>query len=83
MRHVILCLVLVNAGVSTPRAQELQVGQVVVVAGETEPRRFSEPHLAIDPRNANHFLAAVWTGSTSQDENQARRCVSFVSRTVG
>jgi hypothetical protein len=83
MRHVILWLVLVGASVSTLRAQVLQVGEVVVVAGETEPRRFSEPHLAIDPRNANHFLAAVWTGSTSEDDNQARRCISFVSEDGG
>ena len=74
---------LVSAGVSTPRAQELQVGQVVVVAGETEPRRFSEPHLAIDPRNANHFLAAVWTGSTSQDETKRGAVFRSYQRTVG
>jgi hypothetical protein len=83
MRRVILSFVLVGASVSLLRAQVLQVGEVVVLAGETEPRRFSEPHLAIDPRNANHFLAAVWTATTSEDEHQSRRCVSFVSENGG
>jgi len=83
MRHAILSLVLACASVSTLLAQVLRVEEAVVVAKETDPRRFSEPHLAIDPRNANHFLAAVWTASTSQDENQARHCVSFVSDNGG
>jgi hypothetical protein len=79
MRRVILSAVLVGTSVSTLDAQTLQVGETVTVARETEPRRFSEPHLAIHPGNAGHFLAAVWTAATWQDENQARRCISFVS----
>jgi hypothetical protein len=61
----------------------LQVGAAVTVARETDPRRFSEPHLAIHPGNPNQFLAAVWTAATWQDQNQARRCASFVSIDAG
>src|SRR5947209_4046714 len=68
--------------VSVP-AQTIRVAPATEVAREIEPTRFSEPHLAIDPSNPNHLLAAVWTASTSQDENQPRRCVSFESQNGG
>jgi len=64
-------------------AQTLHVREAVTVARETDPRRFSEPQLAIHPGNPNHLVAAAWTAATSQDENQARRCASFVSVNAG
>src|SRR5215813_13115451 len=54
-----------------------------IVSREREPRRFSEPHLAVHPGRPNHLLAAVWTASTSESEDQERRCSSLVSTDGG
>src|SRR5690242_17541755 len=81
MKHIAIAAIFVSLIFATPAiAQTIRIAPATEVARETDPWRFSEPHLAIDPRNPNHLLAAVWTASTSQDENPPRRCVSFVSQ---
>jgi len=71
-------LLIAGAALSLP-AQTIQIGSVTTVAQETEPRRFSEPHLAVHPTNSQHFLATVWTAATTNEPNQDRRCTTFVS----
>src|SRR5262249_35796892 len=57
--------------------------RAAIVSREAEPRRFAEPHLAVHPARPNHLLAAVWTASTSESEEQNRRCSSLVSTDGG
>jgi hypothetical protein len=67
-------------------AQLIHVGPVTEVARETDPRRFTEPHLAIHSGNPNHLLATTWTAPLleSVPETQAgERCSTFVSRDSG
>jgi hypothetical protein len=53
--------------------------QTTEVAREADPRRFAEPHLVVHPANPAHLLAATWSGLTTTDPDQARRCATFVS----
>jgi hypothetical protein len=78
MKALIACAAMVMAVVSTRSAP-----QIVIVGREAEPRRFSEPHLVVHPARPYHFLAAVWTASTSESNVQDRRCSSFVSTDAG
>jgi BNR repeat protein len=80
----LLVLSLVAAG--DVRAQTIRVGAVTEVARETDPRRFSEPHLAVHPANPRHLLATAWHASLSDSSaavHQSQRCSSFVSRDAG
>src|SRR5438270_170651 len=67
---------------ATPQNQSSSAGPVVV-ARESEPRRFAEPHLVVHPGKASHLLAVAWSALTSEPEEQARRCHSFVSTDSG
>jgi len=82
-------LVILLVGVSIPtatRAQSVQVGPITEVARETDPRRFSEPHLAIHPSNPQHVLAGVFIATvqgTFREYVLKQRCAAFVSRDGG
>src|SRR5262249_53597064 len=67
-------------------AQAIHVGSIVEVARETQPRRFSEPHLAIQASDPSHLLASAFvltaTG-TIEEQHDTQRCVTFASRDGG
>ena len=42
-------------------AQSIRVATPTEVVRETDPRRFSEPHLAVYPTDPNRFLAAAFS----------------------
>ena len=67
-------------------AQTIRVDQPTEVARETEPRRFSEPQLAVHPGNPNYLLASVFVDSlsgTTAEIHAGKRCVTFASRDAG
>jgi BNR repeat-like domain/BNR/Asp-box repeat len=68
-------------------AQTVHIAPISTVTEETEPRRFTEPHLAIHPANPNHLLAAAWSAPLSEPPSPkdagAERCSSFVSHDGG
>jgi len=82
-----LAILLFGVSITTAaRPQSVQVGPVTEVARETDPRRFSEPHLAIHPSNPRHLLAAAFIASlqgTFQEYVLKQRCAAFVSRDGG
>jgi hypothetical protein len=43
-------------------AQTIRIAPATEVAREADPRRFTEPHLAIHPTDPRHLLAAVFIG---------------------
>lgn len=63
------------------QSQDTPSAVTVIVARETDPRRFSEPHLVVHPAKPNHLLAVAWSALTSDPENL--RCHSFVSTDSG
>lgn len=86
MRRATVGAIALAASGSIAQAQTIGVGEIVTVARETDPRRFSEPHLAVHPGNPNHFLAASfigWTTGTPQEESERQRCSTFVSSNGG
>jgi hypothetical protein len=68
-------------------AQTIRVGTPVVVASGTSERPLYEPHLAIDPVNPNHLLAAaiVHGGATAalEDRMKVQSCAAFISVDAG
>ncbi len=67
-------------------AQAIQVSAVAEVAHETEPRRFTEPHLAVQPGNPDHLLASasiIPAAGTTKEINAPEHCVSLASRDGG
>jgi BNR repeat protein len=68
-------------------AQTIRVAPPTEVARESDPHRFSEPHLAIHPANPDHLLAGVMVKSTMagplQEQLAASRCATFVSHDAG
>ena len=86
MRHAVTCLTLVLSA-ATAAAQTIRVAAPTEVARETDPARFSEPHLAVDPSNPDRLLAAVIVPSTMngplQQQLRAARCAVFASRDGG
>jgi hypothetical protein len=83
MRETLLTAAVLTAIGGPAAAQTIRVAPATVVARETDPRRFSEPHLALHPSNPGHLLAATWSGLTTAEPDSARRCSSFVSRDYG
>jgi hypothetical protein len=87
MRHAVSCLTLVLSAAIAGGAQTIRVAAPTEVARETDPRRFTEPHLAIDPSNPDRLLAAVIVPSTMtgplQEQLRAARCAAFASRDGG
>jgi len=83
MKHCALAaLVAVFIVVVTAPAQVIQVAPATEVARETDPKRFSEPHLAIHPTNSKHLLAAVfisWVQGALEEIRAHERCAAFVS----
>lgn len=68
------------------RAQTVNVSQVAVISTATEPHRFFEPHLAVDPNDPNHLLAGVmleWSQDPPQEARARTRCAVFMSRDGG
>ncbi|PYR17172.1 MAG: hypothetical protein DMF94_24875 [Acidobacteria bacterium] len=74
------------AAASLAGAQTVRIAPPTEVARETEPRRFSEPHLAVHPGNPNHLLAAAFVlpvSGTLDEMRAAQRCATFVSSDGG
>src|SRR5262249_8180484 len=62
------------------------MARVVGVAREAAPRRFSEPHLAVQPGNPAHLLASAFiipASATTDQIHAGKRCVTFASRDGG
>jgi hypothetical protein len=79
-------VILFAAWLAVAHAQTIRVGEIVTVTREAEPRRFTEPHLAIHPGNPNHLLATAWSAPLSEsqpDMDAGERCSTFVSRDGG
>jgi hypothetical protein len=76
-----------SAGLAGPvAAQTIRVAPATEVARETDPRRFSEPHLAIHPGDPRHLLATAFVlplSGTLDEMRAAKRCATFVSRDSG
>lgn len=82
MRRLTLTTLVVAACGSLVEAQTLRVEEIVTVAREADPRRFSEPHLAVHPLNPNHFLATSFIASvtgTVEELHAAQRCATFAT----
>jgi hypothetical protein len=79
MRNTSLIAVVLAAVAGRTDAQTIRVAPPTEVAREADPRRFAEPHLVVHPANPAHLLAATWSGLTTTDPDQARRCATFVS----
>src|SRR6059058_603760 len=63
-------------------AQSIRVATPTEVVRETDPRRFSEPHLAVHPTDPNRFLAAAFSKPLSEsvpEMHAGSRCSTFVS----
>ena len=55
-------------------------------ARETEPRRFSEPHLAVHPADPSRLLVGVFilaSAGTTEEQHAGQRCATFASRDAG
>jgi len=88
MRHrAIPFVVAVAMGpASQADAQTIRVATATEVARETEPRRFSEPHLAVQPGNADHLVASAFIISatgTTEEIHATQHCATFASRDGG
>ena len=60
-------------------AQTVRIAVPTEVDRETDPRRFVEPHLAVDPNDPDHLLAGVfmsWDQGTRQEMQANQRCAS-------
>jgi BNR repeat-like domain len=82
MRCVLLALCLLATRGALAEGQSLRVQQPTLVARATPEHPFDEPHLAVDPRDGNHWLAAtIVRGSapTFPDVLRDQSCASFVS----
>ena len=67
-------------------AQTIRVASRTVVAAETDPYRFAEPHLAIHPNDPKHLLGAAfvaWAQEPRSESRQRQRCAAFLSRDGG
>jgi hypothetical protein len=67
-------------------AQTIRIAPATEVAREADPRRFTEPHLAIHPTDPSHLLAAVfigWVQGSVAESFERQRCATFVSRDGG
>jgi hypothetical protein len=81
MRHAIALLSLLLAA-RAAGAQTIRVAPPTEIAHETEPRRFTEPHLAVHPANPRHLLAAAFHASMSDSieaVHRSTRCSTFAS----
>ena len=80
MRHTLLTAAALSAVITAPaEAQTIRVAPAIEVARETDPRRWSEPHLAVHPAKPEHLLGAAWSALTAADPGQERHCAAFVS----
>ncbi len=67
-------------------AQGVRVGPPTEVARETDPRRFSEPHLAVHPADPTRLLATVFSTALAEavpEMHASARCSTFASRDGG
>jgi hypothetical protein len=80
MRHTLLTAAALSAVITAPaEVQTIRVAPAIEVARETDPRRWSEPHLAVHPAKPEHLLGAAWSALTAADPGQERHCAAFVS----
>jgi hypothetical protein len=84
MRVVIVLLASANIVMSAriADAQSIHIATPTEVVRETDPRRFSEPHLAVHPTDPNRFLAAAFSQPLSEsvpEMHAGGRCSTFVS----
>jgi hypothetical protein len=67
-------------------AQAIRVTSPTEIARETEPRRFTEPHLAVQPGNPDHLLVGAFivpASGTTETIHAGERCATFASRDGG
>lgn len=86
MRCGVLALCLLPARGALAEGQSLRVQQPTLVARATPEHPFDEPHLTVDPRDGNHWLAAtIVRGSapTFPEVLRDQSCASFVSSDGG
>ena len=82
LRCIPACLTFIAAVTGVADGQSLIVQQPTVVARATLEQPFDEPHLAVDPRDGDHWLAvAIVRGSagTFPEELKDMICASFTS----
>lgn len=82
MLRAMLAVCLVAGGTGIADGQTLRVQQSTVVARATLEHAFDEPHLAVDPRNGDHWLAATivrGSAATFPEVLRDQVCASFVS----
>ena len=63
--------------------QTIRVGPSAEVARETDPRRFSEPHLAVHPTDPTRLLATAFTTALAEAVpamHASMHCSTFASR---
>ena len=71
---------------TTAAAQAIRIEPATEVARETDPRRLSEPHLAIHPADPDRLLAAAFITPLSENVPEmlaGARCATFASRDGG
>jgi len=82
----VLALCLLTARGALAEGQSLRIQQPTLVARATPEHPFDEPHLTVDPRDGNHWLAAtIVRGSapTFPEVLRDQTCASFVSADGG
>jgi hypothetical protein len=83
---VMLATTALVAALRAADTQAIRVATPTEVARETDPRRFSEPHLAIHPGDPNRFLATAFSKPLSEsmaDMRAGSRCSAFTSSDGG
>jgi len=85
-RAVSLALAAATAVPAVVDAQAVRVAPLTEIAREEEPRRFTEPHLAVQPDNSDRLLASgfvITARGTNGEVHTAQHCVTFASRDGG
>ncbi len=86
MHRLVVAVLLAWLGAGPAVAQGIRSAPPTEVASETDPRRFSEPHLAIHPADPKQLLAGViisWVHGPFEETQTRQRCAAFVSRDGG
>lgn len=87
MKHIAMSAIIALFLTAAPvAAQTIRVAPETEVARESDPWRFSEPHLAIHPANPNRLLAGVfitWVQGALEETRKHQRCAAFTPRDGG
>jgi len=66
--------------------ETIRVAPATEIAREADPRRFTEPHLAVHPSDGNRLLVAAFSsvlGESLPDIYRSQYCSAFASRDGG